>query len=165
MTRTELAEMYEEYFPKIYNHIYYKVLSQDVSNDLTSSIFLKVVANIGSFDATKASFKTWIYTIANNTLIDYYRRRKTDAPLDSVDEPREHFDEQTNVFKEEALGALHNALSTLEPRMREIISLKYNGEMSIRDIAKLLEINESTASTIHMRGLAKLRKILSDFPE
>ncbi|MCL2455913.1 MAG: RNA polymerase sigma factor [Defluviitaleaceae bacterium] len=162
MTFAELENVYDEYFAKIYNHLYYRVLSKDLSDDLTSDVFLKVVKNLDGFDETKASFKTWIYTIANNTLIDYYRRRKNEAGfLEESDEPVCHFDEQSGIFKSEELRLLHDALSTLDERTREVVSLKYNAEMSIRDIAKLIGINESTASTLHTRGLAKLRKILA----
>ena len=165
MTFDVLGDLYEEYFGKVYNHIYFSVLSKEISEDLTSCVFLKVVQKLDSFDEEKASFNTWLYTIADNTLIDYYRQRKSEVSLDTVidkpGEPSRHFDDQSDLMKSEDRRALHKALEILDERTREIISLKYNADMSIRDIANLLGIKESTASTLHTRGLAKLRKVLS----
>ncbi len=77
-----LIEIYEEFFPKIYNYIYYQINNNAVCDDLVSSVFMKVVENIDKFDEQKASFSTWIYTIARNTVIDYYRKAKIESDID-----------------------------------------------------------------------------------
>jgi len=67
------SELYEHYFPIIYNLIYYKVKNAEVADDITSDVFVKVCENLQKFNSAKASFSTWISTIMNRTFIDYMR--------------------------------------------------------------------------------------------
>ena len=81
-TEETLTRVYEEFFPKIYNYVYYQIHNRAVTDDLVSSIFMKVVEHIDSFNEQKASFSTWIFTIARRVIIDYYRRSKVESDID-----------------------------------------------------------------------------------
>ena len=70
-------QMYGEYFPKIYNYVFYRLLNREETEDIVSEVFIKVARNVHTFDGRKASFKTWIYTITKNALTDHYRSRRT----------------------------------------------------------------------------------------
>ena len=76
---SDFERMYEDYF-KVYNFIFYRLLHKQDTEDLVSEVFLKVARNIFSFNAQKASFNTWIFTIARNTLTDYFAGAKTLYP-------------------------------------------------------------------------------------
>ena len=163
--KLNLDAMYGEYFPKIYNYVFCRILHRQNAEDIVSAVFLKVVENFDTYNQDKASFATWIYRIARNTLIDFYRTHKDAISLDGDDEniyvPVD-FDEESKLIENEDRKALYTALSKMDARTREIIALKYYGEMSIRDISAMLNINESTASTIHTRGIKKLRQLFGD---
>ena len=60
-TEETLTRVYEEFFPKIYNYVYYQIHNRAVTDDLVSSIFMKVVEHIESFNEQKANIKTWIF--------------------------------------------------------------------------------------------------------
>ena len=64
-TEETLTRVYEEFFPKIYNYVYYQIHNRAVTDDLVSSIFMKVVEHIESFNEQKASFSTWIFNISS----------------------------------------------------------------------------------------------------
>jgi RNA polymerase sigma-70 factor (ECF subfamily) len=163
-TVISLEDMYEEYFSKIYNLIYFRILSKEQTEDLVSEVFLKVVRNYDKFDADKASLKTWIFTITNNTLIDYYRRKKEHASLDcdSVSYLPQIDSDELELIRSEDRKILHKVLLTLDERTRAVISLRYFADMSIREISAHLHMNESSVSTLHVRGLKKLRSILNE---
>jgi len=157
--------MYDEYFPKIYNYVFFKVLHRQSAEDIVSTVFLKVVENLDKFDEGKAPFNVWIFSIAHNALIDFYRIKKNTISIDNEDDPVEipvDFEQQCDLIKDEERRILYGALTQTDIRTREIISLKYYGGFSIREIAAMLNINESTASTIHTRGISKLKKILGE---
>lgn len=162
----DLAAVYETYFPKIYNFIFYRVMHKQIAEDLVSMIFLKVAEKLHTYDENKGSIGTWIYAIAQNALNDYFRTRHIPVSLDeatgdlsvSVD-----FHEQSSLIEDEARRELYMALSELDDRTRDIISQKYFLEISVREIARNKKMNESTVSTIHNRGLKKLQKSMSVF--
>lgn len=76
-------QMYEKFFPKIYNYVFYQILSKEDTEDIVSTVFMKVARNAQNYDESKATLSTWIYRIAKNTLIDYYRARKNEYSLDA----------------------------------------------------------------------------------
>ena len=75
------ARLYEQYLPKIFQYVSYRVGDRTAAEDLTADIFNKALTNFTKFDSGKASFSTWIFSIARNTLIDYYRKRSSEQKL------------------------------------------------------------------------------------
>lgn len=159
----DFSLMYEEYFSKIYNFVFYRILNKEQTEDIVSDIFLKVSENIFRFDAKKANFNTWIFSIARNKLIDYYRVKKIYISIDDENtiDPSIDFEEQCSLIKDEELRELYNALAKIDDRTRFIITLKHFEGLNNREISKQIGINESTVSTIYVRGLKRLREYMS----
>ncbi|MFZ5341178.1 MAG: RNA polymerase sigma factor [Patescibacteria group bacterium] len=66
--------LYDHYFQKIYDFVFYKIGNKNDTQDLVSDVFMKVFENIGSFDIARGTkFSSWIYMIANNVVIDHFR--------------------------------------------------------------------------------------------
>ena len=80
--RRALEEIYEEFFPRIYNYIYYRLLHREETEDLVSRIFLKVAEHLHEYDPKKAKLDTWIFRIAERTLIDHFRTRRSQLSLE-----------------------------------------------------------------------------------
>lgn len=78
--------LYDTYFQVIYNHIYYKTLNQSITEDIVSDTFFKAFDKIHQFSyTTEHSFRSWLYTIANNTLLDSYKKITPDTLDESLD--------------------------------------------------------------------------------
>lgn len=160
LMRDDFEKIYNEYFPKIYNYIFYRLMSREDTEELVSEVFIKVATNLERFDSEKAQFKTWIYRIAQNTLIDFYRTRKPAASLDdeNVDwEPSVDFEAQLESITSPKRRAIYQALTKLKERERMIIYYRFFEEYTNREIAKLLQMNESTVGTVLNRALKKLK--------
>lgn len=160
LTEAGFEDMYREYFPKIYNFIFYSILMREEAEDLVSDIFFKVARKADTFDSSKASFSTWIHRIAQNTLIDYYRRRRITVPLE--DEEREvsltvDFDSQLEMISSEKRRVIFKELSKLKEKERMIIYYKFFEDYNNRQIAELMDMNESTVGTVLSRSLKKMR--------
>ena len=80
----QFGTLYDLYIKKIYNFVYYKTMHKETAEDLTSQTFFKALDNIQRFDETKGSFSSWLYRIARNTVIDYYRTKKTENNIEDV---------------------------------------------------------------------------------
>jgi RNA polymerase sigma-70 factor (ECF subfamily) len=159
-----LAELYEAYFSKIYNFIFYRVMHRETAEDLVSMVFLKAAEKYDTYDPDKGAASTWLYAIAQNTVNYYFRTRKIPVSLDDAGylEPSVDFEEQSSLIADETRRLLYLALAELDGRARDIIAQKYFLEKSIRQIAEEKQMNESTVSTIHNRSLARLRKKMGE---
>lgn len=159
--RTEqgFEEMYHEYFPKIYNYIFYHILSKEDTEDLVSIVFGKVAKSKETFDVRKASFTTWIFSIARNALTDYYRKKKVETVIyDEADSAvMITFEKQLEQITSEKRKIIFEELAKLKEKERMIIYYKFFCNYNNRQIAMMLDMNESTVGTVLARSLKKLR--------
>ena len=129
--------LYDKYLDPIYRFVYYKTFSKEAAEDLTSDVFHKAFEKLTTFDASKGEFSTWLYRIARNRVIDYYRTRKVTDPIDDAFDVGA--DERTPETLDAiaALGKVTAYLETLDAKQREIIMLRVWEERSYREIAAI----------------------------
>ena len=150
--------MYDEYFPKIYNYIFYQILLREDTEDIVSDVFFKVAKHKDVFDSRKASFSTWIFNIAKNTLTDYYRKRRVQLVYDESESLATiEFEQQLELITSEKRKAIFKELAQLKEKERMIIYYKFFRNYNNRQIAMILDMNESTVGTVLSRTLKKLR--------
>ena len=94
----DFSKLYDQYFQPLYNHIYYKTMNQELTEDVVSDTFFKAFDKISSFRTdSDSSFRSWLYTIANNILLDSYKKKDSDR----LDENIDYEDTSQNLTKEE----------------------------------------------------------------
>ena len=154
------GRLYEQYLPKIFQYVNYRVGDRTTAEDLTSDIFNKVLTNFTKYDSGKAAFSTWIFFIARNTLIDYYRARNREQKLQKGAESNglvfsTSLEEEAS--RSEEIRKLRECISLLNHNEQELISLKFSGEMTNREISRITGLSESNVGTILCRAVRKLR--------
>ena len=156
MDDRQLENLYRANFQRVYNYAYYSLLNSAEAEDVTSAVFVKVVANIDKYDASRASFGTWVTHIAHNVLVDYHRTRKPTVSLEKVvvDEPAVEDDYPVLDDRQQRVAKL---LACLSEQDRELIYLKYYQEKKNVEIAQLLDMNPSTVATRLRRALIAMR--------
>lgn len=155
-----LEKLCSLYVPKIYNYVLRRVGRVHDAEDITSTVFEKVLVNMGAFDSTRASFSTWIFKIAINSINDFYRsvRRKKETPLEEAafiegpcsDSDLERFD---------LYVAMTELLGKLSTKYQEALTLRYFVDMRVSELAETLGISETAASKRVVRGLQQLEKL------
>src|SRR6185369_6271911 len=78
------ASLYDAYIDRIYRYIYFRVTENEVAEDITSHVFLKAWEKLDTYHPGQSPFVGWLYRIAHNAIIDYYRTRKTPVALDEA---------------------------------------------------------------------------------
>lgn len=150
--------LYDRYLDKIYRFVYYKTFSKETAEDITSDIFHKALVKIGSYDSEKGTFSAWIYRIARNSVIDYYRTNKPEVSIDDVFDVA--VDERT-VESLDAIAGLKKVtdyLQTLNSKQREIIVLRIWEELSYKEIATIVGGSEDSVKMAFSRGIRELRE-------
>lgn len=161
MTDDFKSQLYNEYFDKVYRLIMGKILNSEQAEDIAQDVFVKVFQNLDSFDESKASISTWIFRIANNTLIDYYRTRKVHAELPE-DLPEDSYIEE-DILNEELLDELADALATLPERERSLIILHYYQYLSLKEVALKMGMSYSNTKLVHNKAIELLKTRMKKF--
>ena len=166
-----LEILIQRYLKPIYSFVYRYVGSGQEAEDITQEVFIKTWRNLRKFDRSR-SFKTWIFSIAKNTAIDFLRAKKEvifselDAPdgentfadtiIDSSPLPPEL------IEREDIKQALAEAMEKISPSYRPVLYLRYNDHFTFREIAEILEEPLDTIKSRHRRALIMLKKLLTE---
>lgn len=161
--REAFGELYDRYINKIYRFVYYKVFDKEAVEDIVSDVFYKALERIGSYDASKGPFSAWLYRVARNTVIDYYRTKHEMVDIEDFfdvgvsDRTLERIDADIMLTK------VGEYLKTLSPKQREIVTLRVWGEMSYREIAEIVGGSEDGAKMAFSRAVKDIREQCGPF--
>jgi len=152
------GKIYELWVNPLYRFVYLKTKDEDVAEDLTAEVFLKAWKGLKNFVPRKdVKFSTWLFSIARNSVIDYYRVTKQTVSLDDLPEIPE-ITENINLYPEQTM--VEEALNHLKPEYRVILELRYIQDIPISKIAQKLKKKEGNIRTLTNRALKKLKEIL-----
>ncbi len=162
---------YEAYQADIYRFIYFKVNSEAEAQDLTSTVFLKVwsVVQAGKLKDYK-TLRSFLYTVARNTIIDYYRQsgRVNQLSLDDDADPIDIADGRPGIIetiqRDSDLDSIYQALCELKPEYREVIVMHFVNELSVAEISQITNKKPGNIRVIIHRGLEAIRKLATEEP-
>ena len=154
----EFTELYNQYFEKIYRFIYYKTHHQQTTEDLTSQVFIKTLENIDRFNPRQGLFSSWLYRIARNKVIDYYRTEKKEFDITGFWDLKTGGKIDYDLENKEKLDEVRRYLDKLKPEQREIIVMRIWDGLSYQEIAEVLNKKEANCKMIFSRTMRKLRE-------
>jgi RNA polymerase sigma-70 factor, ECF subfamily len=174
--RMAFAELVELYKDKLYNLGYRMMGNPQEAEDVAQEAFLRAFANLGSYNNSH-KFSTWIYRIATNLCIDRMRKKKADYSLDAevpgddnggdmytrIAAPDRTPEEE--VVLAETQEEVQRAIESLPENYRAAVVLKYMHDLSLQEIADILEVPVSTVKTRIHRGREALRAGLKSYSE
>jgi RNA polymerase sigma factor (sigma-70 family) len=152
-------KLYEFYLPRIYGFIFNRTGNHEISEDVTSQTFIKAMLNIKKFRYKGFTFGSWLYRIAHNNLMDYYRKNPS---LTQLETNMEESDEKTENEAEfvERKRLIRGILRQLPGDYQEILSLKYFEELSNEEMADILGYKKGTLAVKLHRSLKAFKKAL-----
>lgn len=162
-SESDFAYIFETYYKRVYNFVYYKVNSHHASEDLTSQIFEKVMIKIDTYNNERAPFEVWLFCIAKNVVNDHYREIKKHRifSIDSIKELVSNKKSPEDIIEtEETNEELLNALKVLDMRERTIIALKFGANLKNVEVAEILKLTDSNVGVILYRAMKKLKNEL-----
>lgn len=155
-------ELVSKYYKEMYAFVYKQTLDSELSLDLTQEIFISVLRSINNYDSKKAAFRTWLYKLASNRLVDYYRSRSyKDINLTESIKDYEFVDDHDMTISleyKEDFEKVTMLMNELDAGSQQIIRLKLFGEYTFLEISAIEMIPESTVKTKYYAALKRIRK-------
>lgn len=157
------APLYERHAPAIYRFVYRKVSDIELANDLTAQIFIKAIERIHTYRPKPgATFRSWLFTIARNTITDTWRRQRPTADLDqhaatlvaNTTSPEAH------AIARDEQRAIQQLLAELPDSQRAVVELRLAG-LSTSEIRATLNMSESAVKSAQHRAYRRLRERLT----
>ena len=161
--RYYFAMLYDRYFPRVYNYMRFRCSDPQTADDLTSLVFEKALREIAHYQAERAPFAVWLFTIARNALTDHLRagRRHPWLSLDLLQGQSnpDHSTEEA-LIETETRDNLMRALARLSERERDVIALKFQAGLNNRQIAEMTRLSESNVGVTVFRAIQHLRVLM-----
>jgi RNA polymerase sigma-70 factor (ECF subfamily) len=158
--------LYDEYYPRIFGYVLRRTADLDVTQDVVSETFLKALKNLGKFRWQNVAFGSWLYRIASNEIVNFFRKKKPTVSLDKISDPasssnhlQEIIQAQEKLAEHQDFLVIQKQISSLDVKYQEVINLRFFEKKQIKEIAQILGKNEGTIKSLLHRGLEKLRKL------
>jgi len=157
-----LAAIYDTYAPRIYAYIYRRIRDPHRAEDLTSTVFLKMLEALDKNNFAKDRLQSWLYRIAHNAIIDdvrYQQRRPVQTLFETVESTDD--DPELLVQKQMQDEAVWAAIQQLTEDQKNVIILRFGEGLTAPQVAEILDKTEEAVRALQRRGLSNLRKKLS----
>lgn len=170
--QSAFGELSERYRKKLFVFFLRATGSRDDADDQSHNTWLRVMMN--RFQPMRgASFHTWVFRIATNLLIDFWRRQGREVTFTELQGEKVEEEKQTSFEEKieetpfsyrfprpDAAIAVHECLSRLPEKERVVAILCFMGELTLTEIAKILEVSPPTVMRLKQRASAKMRRCL-----
>ena len=152
------GELCEIWASRVYRFVYIRVKDVAAAEDLTSEIFLKAWQKIHQYKPrVGAKFSSWLYTIARNSIVDYYRiARRVELSFEDLPEIA---DLEGNEPYAEA-GRLETALKQLPADYEKVLRLRFVEGFEIAKVAQMMRKKESNVRALTHRAIQKIKQLL-----
>ncbi len=164
--RVAFEKIYKLYFTPVYRYIFLRVKDKSEVELLVQDVFIKFYQSLESYTQQGATPLPFFFTIARNTIIDYWRKNRHQVTFGKEDIfvqiPDKEDNPQESSEKIELTAILYKGVNTLSQEQREAITLKYWSFISNKEIAKIMGKTEEAVRQLQSRGIKSLRQILID---
>jgi len=149
-----LEQMCRYLYKKLYSYVFYRVRHYEDAEEVTGEVVLKIVKNLKK---QKGNFYAWIYKIAGNAVIDYFRRfnKKAETSYEDLRQERASEEKPKELLN---IDRLKQGLAQLTKDQADVITLKYMQEYSNEEVARIMKRSVGAIKVLHYRAVRSLRE-------
>jgi RNA polymerase sigma-70 factor (ECF subfamily) len=165
------AELYDQYYPKIFGYILRRTANLEAAQDLTSETFFNALNKLWQFRWRNISFSSWLYKIATNEINQYFRKAEYKKsisleelqeqgfePVSSDDPESELIEAQEKLRQHREFREVQDKIVRLSSKYQEVIALRFFEQKQIKEICEILGKKEGTVKSLLHRAVEKLRE-------
>lgn len=153
------GKIYDIYAAKIYNFVYRKTTNKEIAEDIVSDVFMSALNNVWSFKVDEnASVSAWLYCIANNKVIDFYRKHSKQETSELADylDIAEKSDFAQAFDDKQKLKNVLQYIKELKPEVSQILLLRIWDDLSYKEIAQISGKTIDNCKKIVSRNLKEI---------
>jgi RNA polymerase sigma-70 factor (ECF subfamily) len=157
-----IMEIYEFYFPPIYQFLRLRVGDSSIAEDLASEVFLKFVGALRGRSAPRISLRGWLFRVARNELHAHYGEtlRFPTTTLDEWFPANSDTDPEVQYIQNLNIERSRHALRMLAPDQQEVLILRFGQALSLQETADIMDKSVSAVKSLQFRAVDTLRQIL-----
>lgn len=158
------SALYEYYYDSIFRYVSFRTGNTTEAEDITAEVFVRMIESIHRFKWKGYPFSSWLFRIAHNLVVDFYRKkgRRRMVSLENAPPIMEEgvVDADARMDLELTMGDVRKAMEGLTDLQREAITLRFAAGLSVAETAKAMGKKDNAVKALQHAGLKKLRRAL-----
>ena len=158
-TNEHFIKAYDEFSDAIFRHCFFKLSDRELAKDVLQDVFMRTWEYVSQKGEIK-NIKAFLYQVANNLIIDQYRKRKYNLSLEEMKETG--FDvpskEKRDAYFSAEVRNIMEIIKKLDPIYKDVLFFRYVDDLSPKDIAEILNESENVVSVRLNRGIKKIQE-------
>ena len=156
-------ELYHRYAQKMFSY-FFRMLwkNKELAEDQTQELFLKLISHGGSFEQGRA-VSTWMYSIAHNMCKNEYRKEEVKAKYKVMKKEPVSISDENNIDLRSFREAVNSCTNELEEEKRSLFILRFQEQLTVPDISRILNIPEGTVKSRLFYLLQEMKEKLRQF--
>jgi len=162
-----IGAVYDRYFADVYRFVFYKLNDEQVAEDISSDVFVRLLEAVKKRRGPQTNLKGWLLATASNAVADHLRkiyRRPTEALSETMP------DENASTMREEIDlreqgDAVREAYAELTPDQQNVLALRFGSGYSLEETARMLDKKVNAVKALQFRALAALQRNIGEVAE
>lgn len=156
-----ISQLYRQCMPGIYGYVASRVGDPALADDLTSEVFLRALEGLPRFEYRGISFSAWLYRIAHDRVVDYFRQqaRRQALPLEDEFLPAQNGVEQAAEVNLR-VQHLQRAIEQLTTDQQQVILLRFTAGLKLKEVAYVMDRSIDAIKMLQLRALTRLRQLV-----
>ena len=159
-----IGAVFDRYFPDVYRFVYYKLNDEQVAEDISSDVFVRMLEAVEKRRGPKDNIKGWLLATASHAIADHLRqayRRPTEALIETMpDEGEPSMIDEIN--RREQVDSIQQAYAGLTPDQQNVLALRFGDGYSLEETARVMQKNVNAVKALQYRALAALQRMIGE---
>jgi RNA polymerase sigma-70 factor (ECF subfamily) len=161
------VQLYEAYVDRVYRYIYFQVTDDKLAESITPYVFIKAWQLLDRYHSYSSSFITWLYKIASNQLVEYFRTHPNSDPKTDSHANRFLWSLEDRAFDEHMkeifdLQAMRDALQFLTEEEQQVLILKFVAGVPTNTIARMMAKPASAIPSLLMHAMQTVTRYMDE---
>jgi RNA polymerase sigma-70 factor (ECF subfamily) len=151
------GDLYERHLPVLFRYIRCRIQDTREAEDLAETVFLRVWESLSTFQVGRISFRSWLFRLARNLLIDRYRIRKEEHPLAGIPVPADRAPlPEDQVIAQQQRDRILEAVAALKREYQDVLALRFLAGLPHQEVAEVMGKSEAAVRVLQHRALRAL---------
>jgi RNA polymerase sigma-70 factor (ECF subfamily) len=161
--RALVTALYETHFDRVVRYVAVRIGSVSEAEDLASEVFVRALRGVGSYKDTGAPMEAWLFKIAHNIVVDYFRkqsRRPASVPLEETFPLDNSHNPDEGLERSEEIRQLYQAVRQLSGDQQQVLALRFGSEMTSEQVGQVMGKKPGAVREMQSAAIKKLRQVL-----
>lgn len=159
-----IGEVYDRYFPDVYRYVYYRINDEQVAEDISSDVFVRLLEAIEKRRGPKTNLKGWLLGTASHAVADYLRHAYK-RPMEALSDKMADHSAVTlteEVDRREKTASVRWAYEQLTTDQQNVLALRFGDGYSLDETATVMQKNVNAVKALQFRALAALQRLIGE---